>query len=232
MGLDIRRHTPWTSDLVERMLLTRRVDTIFDVGANIGQSAEGFRRMGFAGKIVSFEPVSHLFEQLRLKAERDSLWHAENRALGSAEGRMVIHVSGGHAGASSMLEMTSNVTTNAPDQRVVRSEEITVTTLGAMMEKHYPEGDRCLLKLDVQGCEKSVLEGSLDVLGRVVGMKIEMSLVENYKGETLLVEMLPYLYGLGFRAAGFENGWRNDGTGELYQVDCLLFRADAPIYRS
>jgi FkbM family methyltransferase len=76
------------------------VDTVFDIGANIGQSAQGFRKIGYRHKVVSFEPVSHLYARVRANAAADPLWDVENVALGTEEGRQVIHVSGGHAGAS------------------------------------------------------------------------------------------------------------------------------------
>ena len=229
IGLDIRPHDTSPAAVLERMLRIYAVDTILDIGANTGQSGESFRSMGFSKKIVSFEPVSHLYEQLRIKAASDPLWQAEKLALGRSEGRAQINVSGGHAGASSLLEMTDNVRHNAPNQRVVGEEQVEVTTLAAMLDKHYPQGNRCFLKMDVQGAEKSGLDGGLNVLDRVVGMKIEMSLIKNYEGEVLMCDMLPFVDDLGFRPVCFENGWGNSGTGELYQVDCIFFRTRAAV---
>ena len=226
LGLDVRRYTPSAATLLQRLFELYRVDTILDVGANAGQSGEHFRSIGFTHKMVSFEPIKYLFEKLKDKAQSDPLWFVENVALGRSECQAEINVSGGHAGASSILEMTENVITHAPKQQVVRKELIEVSTLDAILNKYYPENDRCFLKLDVQGYEKSVLEGGLSCIDRVVGMKIELSLVENYKGETLFLEMLPFLYSLGFRLVCFENGWGNSVTGELYQVDCTLFRTN------
>lgn len=226
-GLEIRRYRLSSADLLEKLLRAYAVDTILDIGANTGQSGLLFRELGFAGKIVSFEPVGHLFARLENTAEADASWHVERCALGRAAGVAEIHVSGGHAGASSILEMTDNVRIHAPDQRVIGKETVPVTTLEDALGRHYPAGRRCFLKLDVQGYEKSVLDGGLDALSRVVGMKIEMSLVENYKGETLLFEMLPFLNRLGFRPVSFENGWANPESHELYQVDCILFRTRA-----
>lgn len=226
LGLDIRKFNRDAPDL-QRLLQAYRVETIFDVGANIGQSAQHFRSMGFGGSIVSFEPIEYLFKSMEKKARRDPLWFVENVALGINPGKAEIHVSGGHAGASSLLKMTENVIRHAPDQRVVRTEQIEVDTLSTMLLKHYPHGDRCFLKVDVQGFERHVLEGGLDELHRVVGMKIELSVVSNYVGEPLLPEMLPYIYSLGFRSVSFENGWGNPVTGELFQVDCMFFRTSA-----
>jgi hypothetical protein len=85
----------------------------------------------------------------------------------------------------------------------------------------------------VQGYEKKVLEGGLRSIDRIVGLKMEMSLVKNYQGESLLLEMLPFVYSLGFRLVHFENNWSNDVSRELYQVDGVFFRtdkvSDAPI---
>ncbi len=208
------------------MLTLYGVDTIFDIGAHAGQSGDHFRSLGFKGKIVSFEPIRYLFDKLEAKAHRDPLWDVENVALGLNAGKAEINVSGGHGGASSLLEMTDNVIDNAPDQKVSRKEQVEVVTLSSMLAKHYPCGDRCFLKIDVQGYEKYVLEGGLDSLDRVIGMKVELSLVENYKGELLLNDMLPFLHELGFRSVSFENGWRNTNSGELYQVDYIVFRTE------
>ena len=225
IGFDIRRHNPSSIDL-QRMLTLYEVDTIFDIGANAGQSGDHFRLLGFRGKIVSFEPIRYLFQKLEAKARRDRLWYVENVALGVNAGKAEINVSGGHAGASSLLEMTENVVNNAPSQIVIRKEQVEVVTLSSMLAKHYPRGDRCFLKIDVQGYEKNVLDGGLDSLAKVIGMKVELSLVENYAGEPLLNDMLPFLCNLGFRSVSFENGWGNANSGELYQVDCIVFRTD------
>lgn len=140
---------------------------------------------------------------------------------------MEINISGGHAGASSILEMTDNVSINAPDQAVVRKETITVDTVDAMMATCYPQGSRCFLKIDTQGYEKKVLAGASQSLERVIGIKLEMSLAKNYEGETMLTEMIPFLYDQGFRLVHLEDGWANTTSRKLYQVDGTFFRTEA-----
>ncbi|MEM6797378.1 MAG: hypothetical protein AAF725_25640 [Acidobacteriota bacterium] len=51
-----------------------------------------------------------------------------------------------------------------------------------------------------------------------------MSVVENYRDETLMTEMFPYLYDLGFRLLHVEGGWGHPETGEIFQVDGIFFR--------
>jgi FkbM family methyltransferase len=225
IGLDVHRYQPPPASPASS-LLRYGVDTIFDIGANVGSSGIGFRAAGFQGPIVSFEPVPHLFDELSRRAQEDPLWRVEALALGASPGLADINVTAGLGNASSLLAMTDNVRRHAPDQRVIRSELVRVSTVDEVVKKHYPQGDRLFLKIDVQGYERRVLEGSQSTLPRILGLKLELSLVENYSGESLLVEMLPLLYSLGFRAVAIEPAWVNRTTGEIFQVDLTCFRTD------
>lgn len=203
-----------------------KVDTIFDIGANGGVSGQYFRNIGFRRKIVSFEPVRHLYQQLETISRKDELWLCENVAIGEAEGELAINVSGDSGGASSFLVMTDNIKDHAPELKYTGTELVKVKTIDSVIDHYYPEGDRLFLKLDVQGYEKNVLEGARDSLSRIVGMKIEMSIVSNYENELLMCDMLPLLYQLGFRLVSIENAWSNQKTQELYQIDGILFRTE------
>jgi FkbM family methyltransferase len=225
-GLDVRRYRPHPPHALPTLLDLYRVDTIFDVGANGGVSGEYFRNAGFTHTIVSFEPVSRFYEQLRQKASRDPRWLCERIAIGDVETEMDISVSGDSGGASSFLEMTANVTANAPELGYTGRERVQVRTIDSIIDRYYPIGDRLFLKLDVQGFEKRALEGATASLPRIVGMKVEMSLVQNYVGELLAGDMLPFFYALGFRLMGIEPAWGNPVTQELYQVDAILFRPE------
>lgn len=224
-GLDIHRY--YRDEPHESKLLKMYgVEAIFDIGANIGQSAQGFRSYGFGGKIVSFEPVDHLFSVLSECAQIDANWFAEKLALGAVATTSNIFVSGGHAGASSMLEMTDLVSELAPDQAVTHQQRVDVSTVDEMVKKHYPNGDRLFLKLDVQGYEAQVLAGAAIAFSKIVGMRLELGLVESYRGESLLYDVLPSMYRQGFRAVAMEPAWVNDKTDELLQMNVTLFRVE------
>lgn len=223
-GLDVRRATVRRRSLMADLFDLYAVEAVFDIGANVGMSGEQYRSMGFSGPIVSVEPVGHFFEQLETRASDDPSWHVEKCALGAMRGTTVIRVSGGHGGGSSILEMTENVSEHARDQRVVGIEEVELRTLDALMERYYSRGERAFLKLDVQGYEHAVLMGAGRSLDRIVGMQVEMSLVENYKGETLWFEMIELISRWGFDIVHLNDGWRNSTTRELYQVDVVFFR--------
>jgi len=229
MGLDVRWYVPRPPHALATLLALYRVETILDLGANVGMSGEYFRNIGFRGGIVSFEPVARYYRQLADKASRDPRWWCEQAAVGDVEGELEIGVSGEGGAASSFLEPTDHFAENAPGLRYVGREKVRVTTVDSVIDRYYPRGDRLFLKLDVQGYERQVLAGARATLPRVVGMKIEMSLVRSYRDEPLIGDMLAHLYGLGFRLSGIEAGWSNPTTQEVYQVDGFLFRPDRMI---
>src|SRR5579864_5757197 len=76
---------PW--QLPEQIHLRRffnhfEVDCVFDVGANLGQYAQMLRtKVGFAGHIISFEPIPELVSELKQISSSDFRWHVEALAL-------------------------------------------------------------------------------------------------------------------------------------------------------
>lgn len=222
-GLDLKWHVRHPAHDLFELLTLYEVDTVFDIGANSGMSGEYFRNLGFAGKIVSFEPVSHYYHELEEKTRKDPLWSCENIALGDLEVEQEINVA---AGASSFLNSNGRMEKVAPELRVVGREKVKIKTLQSLTEKYYAEGHRLFLKIDAQGYEKNIVEGAGDQLDKVVGMRIEMSIIRNYDGEPLIGDMLPYLYDLGYQLCAIEEAWSNRTTQEVYQVDAVMFRTD------
>lgn len=49
---------------VADFIADRSIDTVLDVGANVGQFASSLRKKGFSGRLESFEPVSSVFADL------------------------------------------------------------------------------------------------------------------------------------------------------------------------
>jgi FkbM family methyltransferase len=225
-GLDIRWHVPHPVHALSTLLDLYGVDAVFDIGANTGDSGQYLRNIGFGGRIVSFEPVSGVYRQLAARAASDPLWVCENIALGEEAGERSIHVSGANGIASSLLASTGHVETHEPELRTVGREMVRVETLQSVVERYYPQGSRLFLKIDAQGYEKQILEGAGSQLEKVVGMRIELALVRSYEGAPLIVDMLPYLAGLGYRLCGIEEAWSNRETQEVYEVDAILFRTE------
>ena len=231
-GLDLKWHVPHPVHDLFELLKLYQVDAVFDIGANSGMSGEFFRNIGFTGKMVSFEPVNYLYRQLAEKTSRDSLWLSENVAISDQEGEQEIYLTGGSGAANSFLKSIGQMEQVAPELATIGREMVKLRTLSSIIREHYLRGDRLFLKIDAQGYEKKILEGAGEQLNKVVGMRIELSIVRNYDGELLICDMLPYLYKLGFRLCAIEEAWSNRTTEEVYQVDAILFRPERLKVRS
>ncbi len=231
-GLGLKWYVPHPAHDLFELIKLYQVEMVFDIGANSGVSGEYFRNIGYAGKIVSFEPVKDLYTQLQKKANQDPLWVCENVAIGDRETEQEIYVTGGSGSASSFLVSVGHMEKVAPELATIGTEMVKLRTLRSVIVKHFPQGERLFLKIDAQGYEKKILESAGDQLDRAVGMRIELSIMRNYDGEPLICEMLPYLYELGFRVCAIEEGWSNRTTQEVYQVDATLFRTERLITHS
>jgi hypothetical protein len=107
----------------------------------------------------------------------------------------------------------------APESRYVGEVTVPLARLDAV---ELPRSDAVLLKVDVQGAERAVLEGAPETLERVRLLELELSVVELYTGQPLLPEMLAELTARGFVLAALRPSLADPRTGRLLQLDGLL----------
>jgi FkbM family methyltransferase len=207
---------------VATLLKEQRVNLVVDVGANLGQFAGWIREIGYRGRILSFEPLAQAHRGLGSIAKQDSLWTVAPRmALGDASGKIDIHVSGNSV-SSSVLPMLPAHQQAAPDSAYVETEKVVVNRLDDVCPLVLE--DRLLLKVDVQGYERAVLDGAARVLKHCRAIVVEMSLVPLYAGQMLAMELWEYLMSLGFQAYYFNPGFLDPRSGRLLQMDGVFVR--------
>jgi FkbM family methyltransferase len=195
---------------------------VLDVGANVGQFAQWTRKIGYKGRIVSFEPLSEAHRKLSKVAEQDLQWTVMPRmALGSSSGEIHINVAR-NSYSSSILPMLASHKQAAPDSAYIEAETATLNRLDDVCP---PLQDaRLLLKVDVQGYEKAVLDGAGSVLKNCRAIIVEMSLVPLYEGQSLAMELWDYLTTLGFQACDFSPEFRDPQSGRTLQMDGVFVR--------
>lgn len=223
LHMDLQKYP--AQDLRRRLRLFNYhgITKILDVGANSGQYAQENFKLGFNGKIISFEPLRKVYLELEKKTKKNSNWYSYNFALGDVNEEVEINVSE-NTFSSSILDILPSHVTSAPDSKFVNKERITVKKLDQVFEDVVDKNETVLLKIDVQGYEKQVLEGSLQSLEKIKGIQVEMSVEELYQGEMIFSEMISYLSKKGFSLSSLENGFYNEKTGKLLQVDGIFFR--------
>lgn len=227
LGLELVRWKPQASPeaALGKMLAEHSIDTVLDVGANEGHYARLLREVGYRGRIISFEPGEVAHERLRRSAKEDPLWIVAPRtALGNQDGEVRLNVSSNDGLSSSVLPMLENHRRAAPGAVYVGSELVPVTRLDRAATSLLSGAQRIFLKVDVQGYEFQVLEGATEVLRRVVGVQLELSLVPLYEGQALFPTLMDRMQRQCFEVWGIIPGLVDNTSGRLVQTDAIFFR--------
>jgi FkbM family methyltransferase len=216
---DLVRH-PYLSRLTAT-LAWLDVDTVLDIGANIGQYASALRASGYRGRIVSCEPVSDAYAFLERRSRHDANWLIENVAVAATPGISKIQVSA-NSYSSSLRAVTDAHLHAAPDSAIVRTEEVQTTTVDELAARYAVRPDHTLLKVDTQGYEAEVLAGATGLLASVAAVQLELSMVELYAGQQLFDDLVTRLREAGFTLFGIEPGICDPDSGRLLQCDGLF----------
>jgi FkbM family methyltransferase len=205
-----------------RTLESRGIDTVLDIGANVGQYATLTRSAGFRGRIISCEPLSGAFAELGRRASRDDRWTVLDVAVGAAPGQATINVAA-NSFSSSIRGMTDAHLRTAPGSRFIASETVPVTTVAELVASHGVDPARTLLKIDTQGFEGEVLQGAGDLVGVLAAIQLELSFVELYDDQLLFDDLVGQMARAGYRIQQLEPGI-SDPDGRMLQVDGLFVR--------
>ena len=211
---------PWIfSSLLEK----HRIDVVFDIGANNGTWANELRDSGYKKRIISVEPQYDIFKQLEKRADSDNDWDIFHCAIGEKETSMKLNIANNTL-SSSLLKMTDKHIIADTNSSYLKTEEVPVRRIENLAKEILPKNYNAFLKIDTQGFEKQVLDGSKGILKNIKGLQVEMSFDELYEGELTFSTMLDYIKGLGFTLCHIENGFKNQKTGELLQIDGVFYR--------
>lgn len=210
---------------VVRLLGGLDVGVVIDVGANEGQFGRDLRAMGYTGRIISVEPLTGPFLRLAGAARRDPAWTTVHAAAADSLGELTIHVAGNSV-SSSPLGMLPAHSSADPQSVYIADEEVTATTVDALVRAHHVDPAKALLKIDVQGFEASVLAGATENLAGFAAVQLELSLVHLYEGQVLMPELVDRLAGLGFELWILMPEFSDRATGRTLQCDGVFVRTD------
>ena len=225
-GLEIHRLNSATNYSAQIFSACKKVhaNIIFDVGANVGQFAQDLRSAGFAGKIVSFEPLTSAHAKLVLAAKKDSNWFVHPRtALGDINGEIDINISGNSV-SSSILPMMATHTSAALDSAYIAKERTPLASLDTFANQYLSNNSRLFLKIDTQGYEWQVLDGAFDTLTLAHGVLLEVSLMPLYEGQHLWGDILDRMESLGFTLWAVQRGFTDPISGRTLQLDIIFLR--------
>lgn len=225
MGVEIGAYTGSFSEHRDHLIRSAEVNTVWDVGANIGQYATAVRRGGYRGRLISIEPGSSAFHDLWMRTEHDNAWYALRTAVAETAGERVLHVTR-NSQSSSLLPMLDRHVEAAPSSEVTDQETVTTSTLD---ELHRDLGAPrpYFLKLDLQGCELSALRGATRFLDDTAACEVELSLFQLYEGAPTWDEVTHHLREAGFSLCDLERVFYDRVSQDLLQVNALFRRVAA-----
>lgn len=226
-GIDVVRY-PLHDRLARtvKLLAHHHVDCVVDVGANDGGFATAIRRLGYTGRIISFEPLQGPFKSLHRKSISDRKWDAMQCAVGDTQKEVTINVSGNAGLSSSILQMLEMHTDVAPKSRYIGTETVDQNRLDQLLPRFgLPPGNRIFLKIDVQGYERAVLDGASELFvdGEIIGLQMELSLVPLYDGAMTYRQGLDCAHGRGMTLMGLDPVLADPRSGQLLQADAVFF---------
>ena len=208
------------------MLRYHGIQTVLDVGANMGQYGTELREWGFEGRIISFEPTSAAFKALSERAAADGHWRVFNFAVGAEDGEAEISIASNYGASSSFMPMLDTHRDCSPDVEFVGIEKVKVKTLDDALANVVAPDESLMLKMDVQGFEHLVLRGATTILPSVQIIECELSFVPLYDGQLIFPQMLEIIDSLGFTPVGFNPIFSNPVTGHSLSVDGVFARVE------
>ena len=135
-----------------------QIETIFDVGANTGQSANLYSSLFPSSTIFCFEPIKESFDQLLDNTAQSNQINCFKIALSSAEGTGAMI----SQGTSTMNRLLDELEDSVP-QRKQPTETVEITTLEAFCRKK-DIASISYLKIDTEGNDLEVLKGAETLL--------------------------------------------------------------------
>lgn len=199
-----------------QLLRSLAPDVVVDVGANSGQFAAELRLAGYAGPIISIEPVSNAFKALSTRSDNDPLWTVIHCALGAESGSVFINVSA-NSMSSSLLAMSKTHREAAPDSTYISQEEVSVRRLDDI--EQLESFNRIFCKIDTQGYERQVLDGVGDLWPRLIAVQLETSHAPLYEDSWMHADVMDYFEAMEWEPVFVDRGFTDSRTGKMLQSD-------------
>jgi FkbM family methyltransferase len=198
--------------------------TVFDVGANIGQTWEWVRSKESNARIYCFEPVSMSFDELKLKTSTDQNCVVEKLALGTEKSEKSIKLYADYPFLNSLKDDVMNPSKDAIE------EIVQIDTLDRYCAEHGINKID-LLKIDTEGYELMVLEGAKKMLNNASISMIycEVGFLKMQSRHTYFAELTEWLAEKNYHFFGLYelslHGWKTrDYFGNALFVHNDIFK--------
>lgn len=204
LGYEVKKKSRmWSNSFYAQQELIKGLQkhniTIFDVGANKGQTAEEYRGKFPNAEIYCFEPFPDSVTSLKRKFSDDARIHIVSKAVSEKSGRTTFYVNELDATNSLLPRPTSDRRYYPKQAGLKNTMEVEVTTLDDFIsDSEIKVVD--ILKFDIQGGELMALHGARNLLktGGVSLIYTEIMFIPHYEGSPLFHEIWSVLVSYGY----------------------------------
>jgi len=181
------------------------VGCVLDVGANVGRFGAALRRLGYGGRIDSFEPVAATCERLRARAAGDPRWTAYRMALGAADGQAEMRTFPGHENAT-LSRLGDFAREWLPSALKDEGREmVPLRRLDSLLADGTLALDApAFLKTDAEGFDWQVVEGAGARIDGFVGLQMEMMVQPMWPDAPGFGASVTRLAEMGFEPVAFQ----------------------------
>lgn len=200
--------------------------TVFDVG--VGRGTPWLYDAFPSSKLVLFEPLAVFAAELDALSRQYSA-DVHRVALSNAPGVAEFNLNTGYPTSSSLLDMDPRFASFAVkvqgDHRFER-QTVTLDTLDKLNRYEPP----FVLKLDVEGAERQVLEGGRNTLRETDFLLTEMSVMRRQTGEPDFGDMIRFLDDCGFELFDIPYLAQTNGNGQLIYLDAAFVKKNSYLW--
>ena len=170
---------------IAEFLINYNIETVIDIGSHKGEFLETLSKSISFNNAFTFEPQEKIFKILLQKFPDTNKFHHNNVAVSDTIGKKKINIS--NLSYTSTLSIENNKSkylkiksflSNDTKQEKDSYDVETVTLDTYFKEKNL---NNSLLKIDVEGHELNVLEGSKNIIKKIKYVIIERQYFKSYK---------------------------------------------------
>jgi FkbM family methyltransferase len=203
---------------------------IVDVGANEGQSIKRFKNLFDSPVIHSFEPIKEEFEKIRQKYQNDKNIFLNNYALGETETTKEFNITkkSGNSSFNNVNQGTKWIEARSREYKTTEKEYVQEKrSIGIdTLENYFLNNDLKkidLLKIDTQGYEDKILEGSLSLIKekKIDAVLTEIMFDDVYDKYFSFSDLERYLIPYDFRMVAIDLSNNNLFSGLVFAADVL-----------
>ena len=208
----IRLDKPWVREM--------NIDTVLDIGGNVGRFSKTMEYLFPNAKIKAFEPLPSCFNEMIELMQGYENFVGFNIGLGAVESELDMDESN-HNPSSSLLPMAALHKDAFPNAAGGERRKVQVKRLDDIAES-CELGESIFIKVDVQGYEKKVIEGGLATFAKAKFLMLELSFQELYEGQPFFDDIYELIKPLGFRFYGNMGLMKHPKTGIPLDADCIF----------